>query len=669
MIKILNEQLSLVETKNYPYGKWKWDNFNPVQSRVFEIYDKDVNMVIASSTNSGKTVVAEMIAGHEIREKKKKVIYTAPLRALAQEKYDDWTSKDHHFSDLNIEIVTGDYKLTPEKKKSIEKADIIITTNEMLGHRCRHFKAEKNDFLISTGTLIFDEFHGISSPGRGVHAEVGLMSFTKINPECRLVLLSATMPNVSEIGEWASAHLNKKETYVISSSYRPTKLNIHFEAYSDDCKRYDDLEMEKVNKSLDIIEYYPDDKFILFVHTKRTGEILKKELNKIGIKAEFHNADLNKDSRVALEKSFKDGDLRVVIATSTISAGVNLPARRVIVVGVHRGLSEVLPSEVQQECGRAGRAGLDPAGDAYVLLPKSQIDVYKEKFKKSELINSRLLDQVGQNYKDLAFHLVSEIYCENISTLDDIHTWFKRSFAHFQAQELDDAIVDSTIDLLKKCGAVWEEDGTYTATSIGKISSLFYFSPFDVSDLKKNFNLLFAENKQNDDLWLSICLGNLDSQRMNIISRAEKDEIIVYVTRIRNTIGNRLFLTDPALKAGYCYFNLLNGNHSSVMSALQRNLQFDYDRLTQILKALDSMSGKWKQQKYFDILQQRIRHGVPEELLSLCSIPNVGKARAKKLYDKGIKNKDDFLRISTSDISKILNIKETKIKEMVESIN
>jgi superfamily II DNA/RNA helicase len=99
-------------------------------------------------------------------------------------------------------------------------------------------------------------------------------------------------------------------------------LTIHYEPYSDDLKRYDLIEEEKVNKGLDIIEWYKDDKFLVFAHTKRTGEIMKRSLKSAGIEAEFHNADLGKQERISLEQRFKNEKTpRVVVATSTLAWG------------------------------------------------------------------------------------------------------------------------------------------------------------------------------------------------------------------------------------------------------------------------------------------------------------------------------------------------------------
>ena len=138
------DQDNLVATKDYPFANWKFDNFNPVQSRMMDFYDKETSGLIAATTSSGKTVVAEMFLAQEIHQRGGKGMYLVPMRALAQEKIDEWTSKEHHFGKLKISICTGDYRLTKERAKELEQADLIIMTSEMLNHRSRNNKAEHN---------------------------------------------------------------------------------------------------------------------------------------------------------------------------------------------------------------------------------------------------------------------------------------------------------------------------------------------------------------------------------------------------------------------------------------------------------------------------------------------------------------------------------------------
>lgn len=664
----VEDQPVLVATADYPYAKWSFEKFNPVQSRVAEFYDKETSGLIAAMTSAGKTVVAEMFLSHEIRKRGGKGMFLAPLRALAQEKIDDWTDKDYHFNDQKIAICTGDYRLTKERAKELDEANLIIMTSEMLNHRSRNHKSENNNWLKEVGTLVIDESHLLTVPGRGDHLEVGLMKFTEINPNARLVLLSATMPNVEEIAEWVSYALTKRDTFVLRSKYRPCPLNTHFEAYYDGYQKYDDKETEKVNKALDIIEHYPNDKFLVFAHTKRTGEMMKNALRAVGIPAEFHNAGLDKKDRVALERSFRnDPKLRVIVATPTLAWGLNMPARRVILLGVHRGLEEVETYNITQMIGRSGRVGLDPQGDAYILLPESKMDIFKAKIKNPDRIESQLLSKVGKNHKVLAFHIVSEIHHGDIKDAEDVHHWYKRSLACFQSLDLEEEVVSETIKLLKINNAIVEKDGKYKITPVGMISSMFYFSPFDVNDLKKNFDDLFATGKQDDDYLLSLAIANTDTNRMNIVTNAERQEMDSYVAKIRQLApaqwrSEKWF--EAAMKAGFCYYNLLNGFNSNILSATQRNYQFDYPRLGQVLSALDTMASKWGRAGWLRGLEARISSGVPMYLIDLCRIPNVGKVRAKKLYEAGIKTAEEFADMDKAEAKKLLNIKQELLTEM-----
>lgn len=664
VIKV-GDNSELLETSKYEFAKWPFTHFNPVQSRVFEYFDKDNNLIIATATSSGKTVCGEMMLAYEIRKRGGKGLYLVPLRALAQEKIDDWTGKDHHFSDLKVSVCTGDYRLTAERKAELDAADLIIMSYEMFNSRVRNLGSERSEFLLKVKTLVADEVHLLTVPNRGDHLEAGLMKFSEINKECRLIFLSATMPNVDEIANWVSFILNNKETVLLKSTYRPCPLNLHYEKYWDGERTYDDNEQQKVNMALQIVEYYPDDKFLIFAHTKKTGELMKQALRSVGIKCEFHNADLDKSTRVKVEKAFKsDKELKVIVATSTLAWGLNLPARRVIVLGVHRGLEEVATYDIWQMIGRSGRPGYDPVGDAYVLLPERTYDLQKERIKKPQLILSQMLDQDGGHNKVLAFHLVSEIHQGSIKTKDDVHYWYKRSLAHFQANELDETTIDKVLDLLKKCGAVWEEeDGTYTVTSIGKIASLFYYSPFDVSDLKKNFNQLFDDHNENDDLSLALALANLDTHRFGIVSKTEREEMSMFANNVMMKLG-RGTLKESVIKVAYVYHQLLNGVVNPIFNSMMRNLQFDFPRLNQVLQAIDGFTGKWGKTAWFRELQLRMNYGVKGPMIQLCQLPNIGKKRATDLWNAGIKTPLDVVN-SPEVVRKITKLKSDKIQEIL----
>lgn len=635
IIKV-KEQNKLIKTSDFNLGKFSFDNFNPVQSRAFEFYNKDCNALIASETSSGKTVVAELFIANEARERKGKSIYLAPLRALSQEKYDDWQSENHHFSDLKVSICTGDFKLTPSRQAEIEEADVIIMTPEALNCKVRN-PSESNYFLKNVGTLIVDEVHGLDDEGRGVHLESALMKFSQLSPDARLIGLSATLPNVDDLGNWFSL-LNGKDSYVLESSYRPCKLNVHYTRYEEGYG-YDDNENIKINNAVRILNKHPEDKFIIFVHGKKTGALLKARLDQLGIGCDYHNADVPKAKRNAIEKKFReDKNFRVVIGTSTLSAGLNFPARRVIVLGVHRGLSEVKVNEIRQEMGRSGRPQYDKEGDAYTLIPHKTYERHVERLQNPEPIHSQMLDN-----KCLAFHLVSEIHHNNIKNIDEVHEWYNRSLAAYQNKSLDEDVAEEVIKALSRCNAIRVENDVYQATTTGVISSMFYYSPFDVADLGKNFAKVFEKNQEKNDYWISMALGNVDSYKFGIVSNSDREVMTRYQKGlienfVEQNLGGFKGFTESAIKYGCCYYNLLKGNHNNTMVSIMRNLQMDSERLVEVLATYNNMVGKWIGKDYFKKLSLRLMYGVSEELLELCQIPNVGKAKSQKLFDYGLKD-------------------------------
>lgn len=664
----LSDQPELVSTSQFVHGKYPFEYFNCVQSRVFELHEQNCNCVIAAPTSVGKTVCAEMFMAHEVRARGGKAIYLAPLRALAKEKIDDWTAPGSIFDGLKVEICTGDYRLTDARLKQLEAADVIVMTSEMLSSRCRNMESEKTQFLKSCGTLVVDEAHLLTVPGRGDHLEVGLMKFSKIARDPRIVFLSATMPNVDQISNWVACSLVMKDTYLVSSEYRPCPLDIHYEEYEVG-ESYELTEEYKTSKAVDLVKKYKDDKFLVFVHSKATGDRIRLALEERSVKCELHNADLDKDKRHEVEKKFKYGDLRVIVATSTLAWGCNFPSRRVVIAGVHRGMTEVETYDIFQMAGRAGRPGFDPRGDVYILVPDRDADHHMDRLSSPKKIESQLLASVGKedpHYKTLAFHLVSEIHHGNILTKEDMHEWYSRSLAYYQYKDLDDSIADKTIDLLLRVGAIKEVDGKYDVTSVGKVSSMLYYSPFDVADLRRNFRFLFSNKQEYDDICLSVALGNVDSIRMGFVTKAEKEEMSAFQNHIVRLYGSD-YLTESAIKGAYAYYCLMNGIQLGPFASMARGLQMDFDRLASVLNMLDSFAAKWNKRDFFQNVSMRISYGVRPELVGLCKVPGIGKVRAERLYAAGFRKPQDMLG-NIAMVKKILNMKDEKIAEMLSSI-
>jgi helicase len=320
-------------------------------------------------------------------------------------------------------------------------------------------------------------------------------------------------------------------------------------------------------------------------------------------------------------------------------------------------------------CGRAGRPRFDKAGDAYILLPESNFEKHKERLRRKEKIESQLLKNDFGHYKVLAFHLVNEINNKSIKTTEDIHAWYEKTLCNFQSKSLNTSILDKTIESLVKRGIIYKYEDQWKTTIVGKISSMYYYAPFDVADLKSNLQTITEYNLFNNDYLLSFFLGNIDSNKAGILSRAEKDEISLYNSRLEGhlkQLGVKVFKTDSSIKYAACYYNLLMGLPSPNMGNILRGLQMDFPRTLEVLKQINNMDLKENIREDLEIVGLRIQNGVPRHLVNLCRIKNIGKQRAKKLYESNIKNIDAMIETPLVKLKTLLNLKEDKVKEIIE---
>src|SRR6476659_62554 len=169
------------------------------------------SILVTTPTASGKTLIA-ILAAIKSLEKNKKVVYLTPLRALAFEKYLEFTSiyKSGIFSrKIRIKISTGDFNTS---NADLSSADIIIMTNEKIDSILRH----NASWLSNVGLFISDEIHLIGDQDRGPVLEMVLTKIKKFYPTSQILGLSATVTNSSDISDWLDCKL-------VESSWRPTR--------------------------------------------------------------------------------------------------------------------------------------------------------------------------------------------------------------------------------------------------------------------------------------------------------------------------------------------------------------------------------------------------------------------------------------------------------------
>lgn len=618
------EDVELVPTKGYPY---KFDFFNPVQSSVYPYRAKNVNIVIGANTSAGKTICAEIVM-EEVFKRGERVVYLSPLKSLTQEKYDDWQER---FSDKTIEIMTGDYVLKESKKKALDKADIIVMTSEMADSRTRKFHSEKNWWMKQVGLIVVDESH-ILTTDRGHAVEVGLMRFTKLNPDARVVLLSATMPNVDELGAWLEV-LNGKTTSVINCDWRPVELQLHIEeypvVYRGTWMDYHATEKKKRDSIQERILEKPDEKFLVFVHSKAAGRLMIKELAELGIRSEFHSADLDLEERLEIERAFsnRSGGLRVLVSTSTLAWGRNLPARNVAICGIHRGMTEVDQLDIIQMAGRAGRYMIDDEGFVYLFVPPGEIARWKEIFKNPRPVKSVLAD-----INILSFHILSEVQTKAIRSKRSMMLWYRRSLAYLQNSEsfgMEDAeeLLETLLGM-----EMLSDNGFLRTTSLGDVSALLYYTPFDIYAWYKNFKHIKDNGLDFSDETLAWAISHAPSYESFIPKDiARKVDGLAAAFR---SLG--LSPHGDYMLAATALFDAISGEKmEGALRAVARNITWDMDRIVSAISMADKRYAGWEFDELWKMLPVRFKYGIPKKLIELVSIEGVGGARAKKLYEAG----------------------------------
>lgn len=295
---------------SYPYCDFEFPSWNPVQLECYPYFEKDGNLVISASVASGKSAIAEAIFGYELsRNDTNKVVYVSPLKALGRQKFNEWSRHDT-FGKFSKVLVSSDEDIVPE---DFVKSRMIISTIESMNIQCR----KKASWIKNVRVLCFDEAHLFNDENRGAGAESLLINLSMLNPDCRIVCLSGTLSNCKEIAQWIK-NLNGKPTNFVISSWRPTKMEESVEICND--------LKSQIKKIESIVSDDVYEKTIVFVHSKKTGEEINKQMNKDGIKCAFYNADLKQNLKDRILEDFQSGyaELNVIIATNSLSMGLNL---------------------------------------------------------------------------------------------------------------------------------------------------------------------------------------------------------------------------------------------------------------------------------------------------------------------------------------------------------
>ena len=643
------------------------------------------NFVLASPTASGKTLVAELCALKHIIEKGGKVLYMTPLRALASEKFEEFkaytklTKPDGRR--IRVAISTGDYD---SSDSWLGRFDIIVVTNEKCDSLLRH----RSDWIDAVTLVVADEVHVLSDMERGPTLEVTLTRLMDVNPRVQVLALSATIRNAPEIAEWLRADS-------VTTEWRPVKL-VEGVYYDGECQfndgsaiKVEDVDTNPVvNLAAQVIRQ--GGQVLVFAETRAravayakscshaVGGLLSRPerrslepvsqkllsssertrledvLSKLAMNGvAFHHAGLAPGTRRLVEDSFREGRIKVVSATPTLAAGVNLPARRAVISSYQRyelgyGRNPISVLEYKQMAGRAGRPKNDKVGEA-ILIARTvdEQDYLMQSYvlAKPERIWSKLAVE-----KVLRGHVLASVAAGFVQSEQGVQGFFGKTFyAHQYGPEVIGVLVSKALSYLHKEEMIATRGQALEATTFGRRVSELYIDPASAVIIRDALER--GADHITEMSFLHMICHTPDAPFRYYPRSSEMDELIAYA----DLHSDEFLIPLPQLDDEVEYQGFLGEvKIAKVLEAWIDEVSEDQiiDRYRfepgDLFRLIES--GRWLLYAAFELgrllgyrellskileLRERVEKGVKRELLPIVSLRGVGRVRGRMLFSSG----------------------------------
>lgn len=647
--------------------------------------------LVCAPTASGKTLIAVLAMISHLLSKKGKIVYLSPLRALAAEKFSEFQKLESvdFGRKIRVQISTGDFD---NADKNLEKSDIIVLTNEKMDSLIRHGAEWINDISL----LIVDEVHLLGDRDRGPTLEIVLTKLKLLQQKPQILALSATVTNAKEISSWIDCDL-------VENDWRPVPL---WEGVYDggtvrmqNGKKFEvETSMRGPSVDLGIDSIKNGGQTILFAETRARSATLaakasdivsknldedeKNQLDKISqqilegnehtdlvknlatlIKkgVAFHHAGLNQKCREIIESEFRNGKIKLLASTPTLAAGVNLPARRVIISSINRydakfGANKPISIlEYKQLCGRAGRPQYDKFGEA-IIVGNSNSDELLDYYVNGtpEPILSKLTDD-----RALRMHVLSLVSTSPGIKKDEITDFFEETLAGSQIRKPTIKFkIQITLDYLELEDMIKEKGCRFVATEFGKKTSMLYIDPLTAvsfrkalqkTSKRKNHTFGFLHLITNcEDFFPKFSLRNKDYETIGTLLENHVSELIESISE---------YECSRSLLAIHAWINesseIFLSDNLGIESGDMHRMAETSDWLVYSLYELAKLESRDDILDELNILRQRISYGIKEELAELVKIRGIGRIRSRILYKNNIRNLSDLSKIPIKDLAKI----------------
>ncbi|KXP14338.1 hypothetical protein AXK60_20510 [Tsukamurella pseudospumae] len=458
----------------------RYSRLNPLQSMAVPVVSSTSgHVMVVAPTSAGKTLIGEVAVLRSIVEEDRPAVWLLPARALAAE-VGEATRRWREHGIRAIEL-TGETNVSSE---AVQKAQLWVATTEKFEALYR--RSSLRDFISKVGCIVIDEVHLVGDPERGATLESLIARLRAVSERTRIVALSATVSNAEELASWFNAKL-------VRSSWRPTVLTTQFvpfdEPQSGGYEATQQAKDQAVRALLDSFGDEPqpdgqvagdtthatDGSVLVFCGSKnnvRRSAALVADLPSHRQVDDDHLVSACFERGVGLHfrdapragnalKAFNCRELTTLVATSGLSTGVNTPARFVIIRDLELGMTPLEVSQAQQMLGRAGRAGQEPEGFGFLLVPRDQESEWRRKLNEGYAARSQVVSK-------LTDVILAEVLLGSITDRQSAASWFEETFAF--AQSGDPLQVEDALDFLLAKGFVVADGSALTITELGKLT-------------------------------------------------------------------------------------------------------------------------------------------------------------------------------------------------------
>jgi helicase len=702
------------------------DTLLPVQEsavRDHKVLDGN-SLLVFSPTSSGKTFVGEMAAIRTARQNRR-VLYLVPQKALAEEKYREFRSRYGRFG-VRVAISTRDRR---EFDAAINRGQFHIAV--VVFEKMQGLLVTNPTLLRNVGLVVIDELQMIGDTTRGAGLEVLLtkMRISEGNPQ--LIGLSAVLGDCKGLADWLGAELCVTEE-------RPVELRKG--VLCDGVFRYTEHNSGQTGQEL--LDHAPQngtwteavvsqvrrfvdagEQCLVFCKSKRecveTAAAVAEKLDAepavdalqelqdledsrgkdqlmqlLQRRVAYHNANLDWDQRDLIERHFREGEIAVICATSTLAMGINLPARNVFIDPERWdrdrygrwGTEPISVADYENMSGRAGRLGLEDEFGRAIIISDSEFQTrtYEDVFVNGDLgdVEPALGDAPLSHH---VVNLVASRLCQKREEVAEVLLSSYTGELFWRGGEREGVFrnrLEAAIDRCLAGGLVEQQRENLTATKLGRLTAVKgisvdtairmaefarenreYADGLDVLEIlmclsgtedgeRIYFNLSGREHRSGE--YQAIFADALDSLPAEAIGRLQTAEDLEFygydeTKRAKKTLILRDWIGDVRTRDIEVKFHCFSGSI--------RGMVAEFAWLAEAFSGIAGICG-WPDEKVETLhdLSQRLLHGVSDRGIELANarVRGLARERIKALVSAGLHTLRQIVEAPYEQIEKLI---------------